>query len=150
MEKYSGRCRCEKITFKISGDPTWKVNCNCNWCQTTSGSAFRSFVIFNEKDITYLKESPDSYEDTKTEHGRSMINLFCSNCGTIIGIKVPSMKEQHFSVGIIDQRKNIDINCNIWGEEALKFITYPKDSDVYKKGYWNGTGEKMLLEKSNR
>ena len=150
MEKYSGRCRCEKITFKVSGDPTWKVNCNCNWCQTTSGSAFRSFVIFNEKDITYLKESPDSYEDTKTEHGRSMINLFCSNCGTIIGIKVPSMKEQHFSVGIIDQRKNIDINCNIWGEEALKFITYPKDSDVYKKGYWNGTGEKMLLEKSNR
>ena len=51
MEKYSGRCRCEKITFKIRGEPTWKVNCNCNWCQTTSGSAFRSFVIFKEDDI---------------------------------------------------------------------------------------------------
>ena len=150
MEKYSGRCKCEKITFKISGEPTWKVNCNCNWCQTTSGGAYRSFLLFKEDDITYLGDLPASYEDTKTEHGRSMINLFCSNCGTIIGIKVPSMKEQHFSVGIIDQRKNIDINCNIWGEEALKFITYPKDSDVYKKGYWNGTGEKMLLEKSNR
>ena len=32
MEKYSGRCRCEKITFKVSGEPTWKVNCNCNVC----------------------------------------------------------------------------------------------------------------------
>ena len=49
MEKYSGRCKCEKITFKIKGEPTWKVNCNCNWCQTTSGGAFRSFVLFNEE-----------------------------------------------------------------------------------------------------
>ena len=48
MEKYSGRCKCEKITFKIKGEPKWKVNCNCNWCQTTSGGAFRSFVLFNE------------------------------------------------------------------------------------------------------
>jgi len=100
MEKYSGRCRCEKITFKISGDPTWKVNCNCNWCQTTSGSAFRSFVIFNEKDITYLKESPDSYEDTKTEHGRPMTNLFCSTCGTIVGIKVCIPSICAFSVAV--------------------------------------------------
>ena len=54
MEKYSGRCRCEKITFKISGEPTWKVNCNCNWCQTTSGSAFRSFVLFKQDDVKLL------------------------------------------------------------------------------------------------
>ena len=77
MEKYSGRCRCEKTTFKISGEPTWKVNCNCNWCQTTSGSAFRSFVLFNEDDITFSGDRPASYEDTTTEHGRPMINLFC-------------------------------------------------------------------------
>ena len=125
MEKYSGRCRCEKITFKVSGEPTWKVNCNCNWCQTTSGSAFRSFVIFNEDDITYLNEHPASYEDTKTEHGRPMTNLFCSTCGTI------------------DQRKDINITCNIWGQEALQFTGYSKDAEVYKTGYWGGTGEKM-------
>ena len=147
MEKYSGRCRCEKITFKISGEPTWKVNCNCNWCQTTSGSAFRLFVLFIEDDISFLGDRPASYEDTKTEHGRPMINLFCSTCGTLIGIKVPSMEAQHISIGTIDQRKNINITCNIWGQEALQFISFSKDGDVYKQGYYNGTGEKMLIEK---
>jgi len=148
MKKYSGRCRCEKTTFKISGEPTWKVNCNCNWCQTTSGSAFRSFVLFKEDDITFSGDPLASYEDTKTEHGRSMINLFCSTCGTLMGIKVPSMEgTQHISIGTIDQRKNINITCNIWGQEALQFIGYSKDAEVYKTGYWNGTGEKMLIEK---
>ena len=144
---YSGRCKCESISFEINGEPTWKVNCNCNWCQKTSGSAFRSFVLFNEKEIKYLGEKPTSYEDKKTDHGRSMINLFCSNCGTLIGIKVPNMDEQHFSIGVLDQRKDINITDNIWGEEALKFINYSKDAEVYKKGYWNGTGEKMKIKK---
>ena len=144
---YTGRCKCESISFEIKGEPTWKVNCNCNWCQKTSGSAFRSFVLFNEKEIKYLGEKPTSYEDKQTDHGRSMINLFCSNCGTLIGIKVPSMDEQHFSIGVLDQRKDINITDNIWGEEALKFINYSKDAEVYKKGYWNGTGEKMKIKK---
>ena len=100
MEKYSGRCKCEKITFKIKGEPTWKVNCNCNWCQTTSGGAFRSFVLFNEEDIEYQGEMPTFYKDTKTDHGRPISNIFCSTCGTIIGIKVHSMEQQHFSIGI--------------------------------------------------
>ena len=101
MEKYSGRCKCEKITFKIKGEPTWKVNCNCNWCQTTSGGAFRSFVLFNEEDIEYQGEMPTFYKDTKTDHGRPISNIFCSTCGTIIGIKVHSMEQQHFSIGIL-------------------------------------------------
>ena len=53
------------------------------------------------------------------------------------------MNEQHFSIGVIDQRKDINITDNIWGEEALQFINYSTDAEVYKKGYWNGTGEKM-------
>tara|TARA_B100000003_G_C10642312_1_gene255556 strand:+ start:79 stop:522 length:444 start_codon:yes stop_codon:yes gene_type:complete len=147
MEKYSGRCRCEKVAYKITGEPTWKVNCNCNWCQTTSGSAFRSFVLFKQDDVKFLGDRPASYEDTTTEHGRPMINLFCSNCGTQIGIKLPSSETQHISIGTMDQRKNININCNIWGQEALQFIGYSKDAEVYKTGYWNGTGEKMVIEK---
>ena len=67
MEKYSGHCKCKKITFKIKGEPTWKVNCNCNWCQTTSGGAFSSFVLFNEEDIEYQGEMPTFYKDTKTK-----------------------------------------------------------------------------------
>ena len=73
-----------------------------------------------------------------------MINHFCDNCGTLIGIKVPSMQERRLAIGTIDQRQQIEINCNIWGQEALSFITFPKCADVYKTGCWNGTGEKML------
>ncbi len=34
-----------------------------------------------------------------------MINQFCNNCGTLIDIKVPSMKERHMAIGVLDQRK---------------------------------------------
>ena len=147
MEKYSGRCHCGMVTYKINGEPTWKVNCNCNWCQTTSGSAFRSFLIFKEEDITFDGESLASYEDTKTEHGRTMISQFCSNCGTQIGINAAGATgKQHISIGSLDQRKNINITDNIWAQEALQFVTFPKDDDVYKSRYDNGTGEKIKRE----
>tara|TARA_B100001765_G_scaffold187912_1_gene133462 strand:- start:314 stop:757 length:444 start_codon:yes stop_codon:yes gene_type:complete len=147
MEKYSGRCHCGMVTYKINGEPTWKVNCNCNWCQKTSGSAFRSFLIFKEEDITFDGESLTSYEDTKTEHGRTMISQFCSNCGTQIGINAAGATgKQHISIGSLDQRKNINITDNIWAQEALQFVTFPKDDDVYKNRYDNGTGEKIKRE----
>ena len=66
VSKYSGGCRCGNVTYTISGEPVWNMSCHCNWCQTTSGSAFRTFVSF------------------------------------------------------------------------------PIDSDAYKTGYWNGTGEKVI------
>ena len=147
MEKYSGRCHCGKVTYKINGEPTWKVNCNCNWCQTTSGSAFRSFLIFKEEDITFDGESLTSYEDTKTDHGRTMISQFCSNCGTQIGInEAAAQGKQHISIGSLDQRKDINLTDNIGAQEALQFVTFPKDDDVYKTRYDNGTGEKIKRE----
>ena len=140
---YTGGCRCGSITYRIKGEPTWKVNCHCNWCQTTSGNVFRSFILFNETDITFSGETLKSYTDHKTEHGRPMINQFCSNCGTIIGIKVPDMEQRHISLGSIDQRYEIEIVDNIWVQEAHKFLSFPDKSELYKAGYWNGTGEKL-------
>jgi len=144
VSKYSGRCRCGNVTYKISGEPVWNMSCHCNWCQTTSGSAFRTFVLFKEKDLEISGDSFSSYEDTTTDHGRSMINQFCMNCGTQIGINVPNMDTRHISIGTLDQRRDIEIKDNIWWQESLKFISFPSGSDVYKTGYWNGTGEKVI------
>ena len=52
-------------------------------------------------------------------------------------------EETHIAIGVLDQMKQIEINCNIWGKEALNFITFPDYADVYITGFWNGTGAKM-------
>ena len=70
--KYSGRCRCGGVTYKTTAEPVWNMSCHCNWCQTTSGSAFRTFVLFKETDLEILGDSLSSYEDTTTEHGRPL------------------------------------------------------------------------------
>ena len=101
VSKYSGRCRCGNVTYTISGEPIWNMSCHCNWCQTTSGSAFRTFVLFKETDLEISGDSLSSYEDTTTDHGRPMINQFCRNCGTQIGINVPNMDTRHISIGKI-------------------------------------------------
>ena len=58
------------------------------------------------------------------------------------------MRERHISIGALDQRKQIEIDCNIWGTEALNFIAFPDNADVYKTGYWNGTGENVNCSNS--
>jgi len=35
--------------------------------------------------------------------------------------------------------------CNFGFAETI--VRFPKDAEVYKTGYWNGTGEKMVIEK---
>ena len=59
---YTGGYHGRNVKFSITGEPVWKVNCYCNWCQTTSG-AFRSFVLFDEK---YIKLSGKILSHTKT------------------------------------------------------------------------------------
>jgi hypothetical protein len=73
-----------------------------------------------------------------------MINQFCYNCGTQLGVKVPSMDLRHIALGTLDQRNEIEIKDHIWWQEALKFVSFPSNSDVDKTGYWGGTGEKVL------
>ena len=51
---YSGGCHCGNVKFTIRGKPVWKVNCYCNWCQTTSGGPFRSFVLFDDENIEFI------------------------------------------------------------------------------------------------
>ena len=53
------------------------------------------------------------------------------------------MDTRHISIGTLDQRKGIIIKDNIWWQEALRFVSFPTGSNVYKAGYWNGTGEKV-------
>jgi hypothetical protein len=53
------------------------------------------------------------------------------------------MNTRHISIGTLDQRRDIEIKDNIWWQEALNFVSFPTGSDVYKTGYWNGTGEKV-------
>ena len=64
--KYSGGCKCGNITYTVDGEAQWRVSCHCNWCQTTSGSAFRTFVLFNESDLAISGDTLKSYEDTNT------------------------------------------------------------------------------------
>tara|TARA_B110000879_G_scaffold181136_1_gene238272 strand:+ start:34 stop:525 length:492 start_codon:yes stop_codon:yes gene_type:complete len=143
IQKYTGQCRCGAITYTIKGEPVCSMSCHCNWCQSTSGSAFRTFVFFKETDLEISGDSLSSYEDTTTEHGRPMINQFCENCVTQIGINLPNMDTRHVSIGTLDQRKDIKIKINIWWREALEFVSFPTGSDAYETGYWNDTGEKV-------
>ena len=73
-----------------------------------------------------------------------MINQFCSRCGTHLGVKVPSMDARHIGFGALGQGRDTEMKDNIWWQEALKFVSFLNNSDVYKTGYWNDTIERIL------
>ena len=123
---YSGGCHCGDVKFTIEGKPVWKVNCYCNQCQTTSGSAFRSFVLFDEENIEFIGHEPKSFEDKNTTHGRPMINQFCNICGTLIGVKVPSMKERQHSYRCFRPKETNRDKLQYMGHKSSKFYCFSR------------------------
>jgi hypothetical protein len=54
-----------------------------------------------------------------------MKKKFRFNCGTQLGIGVPSIEELHILIGSLDLRKHIEVTDNICGQEALPFVDFP-------------------------
>ncbi|KAF8630306.1 hypothetical protein AX15_002999 [Amanita polypyramis BW_CC] len=82
-------CLCGAVKLEISGNPTTFFVCHCDNCQKSSGSAFRSNVIFKIEDVRVKegKEKIRNYEDKATKTGRTLVRSFCGQCGSTVHVK---------------------------------------------------------------
>ena len=54
------------------------------------------------------------------------------------------MDARHIGFGALGQGRDTEMKDNIWWQEALKFVSFLNNSDVYKTGYCNDTIERIL------
>ena len=75
----NGRCLCEGIAYRISGDIGPIYNCHCSKCRRWHGSAYRTRCSIKKTQFEWLKG-----EDLISSY-RSSVHVtkhFCSRCGS--------------------------------------------------------------------
>ena len=79
MEKLTGRCLCEAVSYEITGPLGPVFNCHCSKCRRWHGAAFRTRASVSRSRFRWL-----SGEDLLTAYRSSdnVTKTFCSVCGS--------------------------------------------------------------------
>ena len=76
-----GSCLCNKVRYKINGEPHSMYYCHCSMCRKSTGSAFATNMLISVDDFVLVsgKDSIKAYESSPDEY-----RYFCSDCGSPI------------------------------------------------------------------
>jgi hypothetical protein len=87
---FSGGCACGAIRYECSAAPLVSLNCHCRDCQRATGSAFTSVLVVPTDALKLTKGTP-KYHTTKADSGNSTSRGFCSECGSLLLVKVSAV-----------------------------------------------------------
>jgi hypothetical protein len=121
MSQIQGSCHCRAVRYRVAGEIVSVVNCHCGLCRELSGSAFTSYVVVKEADLT-LEQGESSLSrydatETATRH-------FCRNCGTPMFNtnpgKYPSLKMVY--LGTASSAAELVPRINVFCESKLPWV----------------------------
>ena len=121
MNKIHGSCLCGSVTFAIADNEEHFYLCHCNQCQKSTGSAFAANIFTAVSNIEWLTgtELIKRYDI----NGRTISNVFCSECGSRVPYVSKSGKHLVIPAGSLDSPVSIKPDANIfWAEKAHWYL----------------------------
>ncbi|KAK3064833.1 hypothetical protein LTS18_003502 [Coniosporium uncinatum] len=90
----TGSCLCNSVAYSITGVDKGPVLCHCSNCQKTTGSAFANNHRFMKAklDITKGEDKVNTYSDSNSISGNTLLRHFCSQCGSPIYLENSAFK----------------------------------------------------------
>lgn len=117
--KVEGQCHCGRITYEAHVDPEKCAICNCNDCQTLSGSPWRASVPTLAKDFRLKSGDPKRYAKT-AQSGTKRVQTFCDNCGSpIYSTTFENPTIYNLRLGALKERAVLPPKRQIWCDSAL-------------------------------
>jgi hypothetical protein len=130
-EVHDGGCLCGSLRFQTAGAPLKTTICHCPMCQRASGSAFTVELIFLAKAVTF-QGTPSIYTHRSPDHGRSLHYLFCSTCGTRLGVSLERFAGLQFIyAGTYDDTSWVKPDSHIFTRSATAWARIPDDVDCF-------------------
>lgn len=77
-----GGCLCSGVRYKVASEPSDVINCNCRFCQRSTGAAYMVEMLFAKKDFVITDGATKVYEHVSEDSGKMVYVNFCANCGT--------------------------------------------------------------------
>lgn len=124
MER-TATCTCGQCSITMEGDPAFVVACNCQGCQTSTGSVFRVGAYFKETQQGAVSGTFKAFE-RPTDNGGIFATRFCENCGTTL----------YFHAGSLPGMVGVAAGCftdpafpspknALWAEHKYDWVDFP-------------------------
>jgi hypothetical protein len=113
IEKITGRCLCEKVSYQFSGPIKVFQYCHCSRCQKITGSAHASNIIIDPEQFEWLsgEELVGRFELAVAKHFASS---FCKVCGSSLPWMTQSGKAMIIPAGTLDDDPKVKPQHNIY------------------------------------
>lgn len=116
---FSGKCLCGSVSYKVSVDPSFVLNCHCEDCRRSTGAVFGTNVFVAE-DKVQITGKLSSYSHT-ADSGNTMTKRFCPKCGTLLfGNSSGRQNSVSIRAGTIDQFDLIEPQMNVFVAKKIK------------------------------
>lgn len=116
---FSGRCLCGSVSYKVSSDPSFVLNCHCEDCRRSTGSVYGTNVFVDEDKVQITGEV-SLYVHT-ADSGNEMTKRFCPNCGTLLfGNSSGRQNSVSIRAGTIDQFDLIKPQMNVFVAKKIE------------------------------
>ena len=123
---------CGAIRFRTDGAPLKTTVCHCTLCQRITGSAFSIELLFSKNTVNFQGTAPSEYTYRSPEHGRLLRYLFCSTCGTRLGLTLERFPAiQIIYAGTYDDPTWVKPDSHIFMQSAVPWIARPSDVDCF-------------------
>jgi hypothetical protein len=114
---YTGRCACEAVQLRISGEPVGVRQCWCRQCQQIAAGSPTNNAIFPADDVGITGQL-GSHAYTAPS-GNTLTQYFCASCGS--AVYAQSSARLHLKtvrLGMIDLPHDLKPTAAIWTSEA--------------------------------
>ena len=132
--KYSGKCLCGAVTYKVSGQPIIVAQCHCEECRRLSGAGHTTGAMFSADAVTLT----GTLNEFKYMSGKDseVTRVFCTGCGSpIYGKNTRIPGRLTLTLGTMDETSDLDVQVVIFerdkkhwdqlGPDVATFDTQP-------------------------
>lgn len=119
---YIGGCQCGQIRYEIHAQALTLYLCHCKECQKQSSSAFGMSLTVPREAVVIVQGKPKAWT-RKTDSGREVNNLFCSDCGTrLFHERTYNPNTINVKAGTLDDTNWLRPVGNVWTRSAQSWV----------------------------
>ncbi|MEE9533030.1 MAG: GFA family protein [Acidimicrobiia bacterium] len=111
-KSYEGSCHCQKVRYRITGEPGSLSHCHCTDCRKMHGAVFATYLEVPRKQLAYL-QGEDQLGSFRAESGT--IRGFCRTCGSSLACWNDGEPDTiYIAAGTLDTPLLKNPECHIW------------------------------------
>ena len=112
-----GQCRCRAVTYEVTDEFAYAVNCHCSNCRRATGSAFKPLA-----GIEIAKMRIVAGGESIVRHGDEAQYVHCGQCGSLLYAIVRHKTFVHVPMGTLNDAPSLRPTCHIFvGSKAPWF-----------------------------